>query len=205
MKPKIIFYPDLVPYTKTYTAMQAFNRDRDEKTADQYWLLEHQAVYTLGRASKSKHLLNTGDIPVIQTDRGGQVTYHGPGQLVVYPLLDLRKRQTWYARRLVNAIEQALIDFLVSKQIEAQRLQGKPGVYVNGAKIAALGLRIRQGCCYHGLSLNVNLDLSPFQGINPCGYQGLAVTRLADFGVHTDVQQTAADFLPFLLACLEDS
>ena len=205
MKPKVIFYPDLVPYAKTYAAMQAFNQARDADTADQYWLLEHEAVYTLGRASKPEHLLNTGSIPIIQTDRGGQVTYHGPGQLVVYPLLDLRKRQGWYAKRLVNGIEQALIDFMASKQINAVRSKGAPGVYVDGAKIAALGLRIRQGCCYHGLSLNVNLDLSPFKGINPCGYQGLAVTRLADFGVDATVQQTAADFLPFLLACLENS
>lgn len=201
--PKIIHYPDLVPYAETYAAMQAFNASRTPQTPDQYWLLEHQAVYTLGRASKTEHLLNTGSIPVIQTDRGGQVSYHGPGQLIVYPLLDLRRRQGWHAKRLVERIEQAIIDFLASLNIQAQRRQNAPGVYVDEAKIAALGLRIRQGCCYHGLSLNVDVDLTPFQGINPCGYQNLAITRLADLGVDMTVAQTAQAFIPFLLKHLD--
>ncbi len=203
MNLEIVRYNGLVPYEQTYAAMQAFNAERTSETPDQIWLLEHAPVYTLGRASKPEHLLNTGAIPVLQTDRGGQVTYHGPGQLVVYPLLDLRRRKGWYVKSLVTALEQAVIDFLASLNIPAQRRESAPGVYVGEAKIAALGLRIRLGCSYHGLSLNVNLDLSPFQGINPCGYAKLEVTRLQDFGIALDVSKTADAFLPFLLASLE--
>ena len=161
--------------------MQAFTDTRGPQSCDELWIVEHERVFTLGQAGRWEHVLVPGDIPVVPVDRGGQVTYHGPGQIVAYPLLDLR-RLAIGVRELVNCIEQAIIDTLANWAIHAQRRAGAPGVYVGDAKIAALGLRIRRGCSFHGLAFNVAMDLEPFQRINPCGYQGLAVTQVRDLG-----------------------
>lgn len=166
-------------YLRTWRDMQAFTAARGEETEDEIWLCEHPPVFTQGLAGKPEHLLRDIGIPVVKIDRGGQITYHGPGQLVAYLLLDLKRRNLG-VKGLVNRIEQALIDLLGEYDIEAARRPGAPGVYVNDAKIAALGLKIKNGCCYHGLSLNVAMDLAPFAAINPCGYEGLAVTQLSD-------------------------
>ncbi len=165
-------------YLVTWAAMRAFTEARETTTPDELWLLEHPPVFTLGQAGRPEHLLAPGAIPVIQTDRGGQVTYHGPGQLVAYLLFDLRRAGIG-VRCLVGLLEQAVIDLLAEHDIQAERRPGAPGVYIAGAKIAALGLRVRNGCCYHGLALNVDMDLAPFARINPCGYPGLAVTQVA--------------------------
>ena len=161
--------------------MQAFTDARDDATADELWLVEHEPVFTLGQAGKPEHVLAPGDIPVIHVDRGGQVTYHGPGQIVLYPLLDLRRLKLG-VREYVCRIEQAIIDTLGDWNIEALRREGAPGVYVAGAKIAALGIRVRRGCTFHGLAFNIAMDLSPFLRINPCGYEGLRVTSMIDLG-----------------------
>lgn len=161
--------------------MQSFTDKRAAETSDELWLVEHPPVFTLGLNAKREHLLAPGEIPIINIDRGGQVTYHGPGQLVAYLLLDLRRRNLGI-RPLVEHIEHALINLLAGYQIESHARRDAPGVYVGTKKIAALGLRVRRGCSYHGLALNVNMDLEPFQRINPCGYQGLEVTQLADLG-----------------------
>lgn len=161
--------------------MAAFTDARGPDTADELWLLEHDPVFTLGQAGKREHVLAAGDIPVLPVDRGGQVTYHGPGQLVAYALIDLRRAKV-SVRDLVHGIEQVLIDTLSQWCIDAVRHDGAPGVYVGAAKIAALGLRVRRGCSFHGLAFNVAMDLEPFQRINPCGYRGLAVTQVVDCG-----------------------
>ena len=162
--------------------MQEFTRARTPDTPDQLWLVEHPSVFTLGLAGRPEHVLNAGDIPVVKSDRGGQVTFHGPGQVVAYPLVDL-KRAGYGIREMVRRLEQSVIDLLASYRIAAERRDGMPGVYVAGAKIAAVGLRVSRGCTYHGISLNTDLDLAPFSRIDPCGYPGLASTRLADHGV----------------------
>ncbi len=172
----------LTEYTAAWEAMRRFTDRRTEATADEIWLLEHPPVFTLGLGGKEEHLLDPGAIPVVRCDRGGQVTYHGPGQLVVYVLADLR-RMGWGVKRFVNALEQAVIDLCETWRILARRRSGAPGVYLNGAKVAAVGLRVRRGCTFHGLALNVNMDLSPFRRINPCGYARLPVTQLYDQGV----------------------
>jgi lipoyl(octanoyl) transferase len=159
--------------------MRRFTDNRDADTADALWLVEHPPVFTQGQAGRAEHLLDPGDIPVVQTDRGGQVTYHGPGQPIAYVLLDLRRLRIG-VRKLVGALEAAVIDLLGEFSVAAEARSDAPGVYVDGAKIASVGLRVRQGCSYHGIAFNLALDLSPFQRINPCGYTGLAVTRLAD-------------------------
>jgi lipoyl(octanoyl) transferase len=169
----------LVDYEPSWRAMQAFTASRSAETADEIWLLQHPPVFTLGMAGKREHLLADIGIPVIPIDRGGQITYHGPGQAILYLMLDL-KRRGFGIKELVRRMEQAIIDVLGESGIKAARLAGAPGVYVDGAKIAALGLRVRNGCTYHGLSLNVDMDLSPFQAINPCGYAGMAVTQMRD-------------------------
>ncbi|WP_312932461.1 lipoyl(octanoyl) transferase LipB [Stutzerimonas nitrititolerans] len=169
----------LVEYLPTWQAMQHFTNNRDPQTADEVWLLQHLPVFTQGQAGKAEHLLLPGDIPVVQADRGGQVTYHGPGQLVGYLLLDVR-RLGFGVRELVNRIEHSLIDLLAGYGVEAAAKPDAPGVYVDGAKIASLGLRIRNGRSFHGLALNVDMDLEPFQRINPCGYAGLKMTQLRD-------------------------
>jgi len=169
------------PYAPVWQAMSAFTDNRTADTTDELWVLEHDPVFTLGQAGKMEHVLAPGDIPVVPVDRGGQVTYHGPGQIVAYPLIDLRRAGVG-VRELVNRIEQAIIDTLAHWNIEAVRREGAPGVYVADAKVAALGLRVRRGCSFHGLAFNVNMNLEPFHRINPCGYKGLAVTQVLDLG-----------------------
>jgi lipoyl(octanoyl) transferase len=169
------------PYEPVWRAMQRFTDERDADTADELWVVEHDSVFTLGQAGKDEHVLAPGDIPVIHVDRGGQVTYHGPGQIVVYPLLDLRRLKIG-VREYVCRIEQAIMDTLEEWNIHAERRDGAPGVYVAGAKIAALGIRVRRGCSFHGLAFNIAMDLEPFLRINPCGYQGLRVTSMVDLG-----------------------
>lgn len=169
------------PYEPVWHAMQRFTDARGDATDDELWVVEHEPVFTLGQAGKEEHVLAPGDIPVLHVDRGGQVTYHGPGQIVVYPLLDLRRLGIG-VRDYVCRIEQAIIDTLDEWNIAAERREGAPGVYVGGAKIAALGIRVRRGCSFHGLAFNVGLDLEPFHRINPCGYAGLAVTSVLDLG-----------------------
>ena len=168
-----------VAYEPTWHAMQHFTQHRDADTADEIWLLEHPRVFTQGQAGKAEHVLAAGDIPVVQVDRGGQVTYHGPGQLVAYVLVDVR-RAGQGVRDLVTSIENSLIDLLAQYDIAAQAKPDAPGVYVGDKKIASLGLRIRRGCSFHGLALNVDMDLQPFQRINPCGYAGLHMTQLRE-------------------------
>ncbi|HZP67992.1 MAG TPA: lipoyl(octanoyl) transferase LipB, partial [Rudaea sp.] len=173
--------PGLSPYEPVWRAMQAFTDARTAETPDELWLVEHTPVFTLGQAGKWEHVLMPGDIPVVPVDRGGQVTYHGPGQIVAYPLVDLR-RAGLGVREFVHRIEQAIIDTLARWNVDAARKQGAPGVYVAGAKIAALGLRVRRGCTFHGLAFNVAMDLEPFRRINPCGFRGLDVVQLSDLG-----------------------
>ncbi len=182
-------------YQPTWEAMRRFSDGRDPETPDQLWLLEHPPVFTLGQAGRPEHLLAPGAIPVVQTDRGGQVTYHGPGQLVAYLLLDLPRARIG-VKTLVHLLEQAVIDLLAGYDIAAAARADAPGVYVDGAKIASVGLRVRHGRSYHGIALNLDLDLEPFQRINPCGHAGLAVTRLADLVGPIDqtrVQTTLAE------------
>ena len=172
-------------YQPTWRAMQEFTATRDGQTPDEIWLLEHPPVFTQGLAGRPEHLLRDTGVPLVRTDRGGQITYHGPGQVIAYLLIDLARRGL-KVRELVSRIEQATIDLLASLGSEGQRLAGAPGVYVGGAKIASLGLRVKGGCSYHGLSLNADMDLSPFAAINPCGYPGLRVTQLRDLGLRSD-------------------
>ena len=183
------------PYEPVWRAMQRFTDARGESTVDELWLVEHDPVFTLGQAGKAEHVLAPGDIPVLHVDRGGQVTYHGPGQIVAYPLLDLRRLGIG-VREYVCRIEQAIIDTLDEWNIGAERREGAPGVYVAGAKVASLGIRVRRGCTFHGLAFNVAMDLEPFHRINPCGYQGLRVTSVADLGGPSGV----APVKPVLLA-----
>jgi lipoyl(octanoyl) transferase len=168
-----------VDYESTWSAMNAFTLGRDENQEDECWFLQHNPVFTLGQAGKPEHILNPHQIPVVNTDRGGQVTYHGPGQLVVYLLVDIKRRKIGI-RQLVDLIENSIIELLDGYGIVAATRKGAPGVYVEEKKIAALGLRIKQGCSYHGLSLNVDMDLEPFSYINPCGYPGMSVTQLRE-------------------------
>lgn len=194
----LIRYLGLVPYEPTWRAMQRFTDERQPGTPDEIWMLEHPPVFTLGLNASREHLLAPGDIPVVQIDRGGQVTYHGPGQLVVYPLIDLRRRRVG-VRQLVVALENAVIAYAAASGVAAKGSRAAPGVYVGDAKLASIGLRIRRAASYHGLSLNVALDLEPFERINVCGYRGLAVTRLADHGVTLDVEGVARGLAPHLL------
>ncbi|MBM7070519.1 lipoyl(octanoyl) transferase LipB [Shewanella sp. 202IG2-18] len=175
-------------YETVWHAMQEYTDNRDSESADEIWAVEHPPVFTQGQAGKAEHILMPGDIPVIQVDRGGQVTYHGPGQLVVYPLLDI-KRLKIGVRQLVNTIEQSIVDMLKEYDVEAYPKADAPGVYVNEAKVASLGLRIRKGCSFHGLALNVNMDMEPFHRINPCGYAGLQMVQCCDLGGPQSVQE----------------
>jgi lipoyl(octanoyl) transferase len=184
----------LVEYEPTWRAMQSFTASRSAESADEIWLLQHPPVYTLGVAGRAAHLpRGRDDVPLVRIDRGGQITYHGPGQVIAYLLLDM-KRRALSVRALVRRMEEAVISLLADYGISAAGRVEAPGVYVGAAKIAALGLRVTRGCCYHGLALNVDMDLSPFHAIDPCGYPGLAVTQLRDLGVKDDVQ-TVADKL----------
>ena len=175
----VVRHLGLADYLPTLEAMRRFTAERDESTPDEIWLLQHPRVFTQGQAGKAEHLLAPGDIPVIQVERGGQVTYHGPGQLVAYLMLDLRRKKLG-VRELVTAMEQALVDVLAGYGIEAAPKADAPGVYVAGDKIASLGLLVRNGCSFHGLALNVDMDMAPFQRINPCGYAGLKMVQLKD-------------------------
>jgi lipoyl(octanoyl) transferase len=188
----------LVDYEPTWRAMQRFTDERNAATADEIWLAEHPPVFTLGLSASREHLLAPGDIPVVQIDRGGQVTYHGPGQLLIYPLIDLR-RHALGVRQLVVALENAVIAYAATLGVQAAGSRAAPGVYVDGVKLASVGLRIRRGSSYHGMALNVAVDLRPFAGINVCGYRGLKVTRLADLCTVTDVGRAADGLMPHLL------
>ena len=188
----------LCDYEPVWHDMQAFTQQRTAQAADELWLLQHQSVYTLGMNGKHEHLLMPGDIPVVEIDRGGQVTYHGPGQMVAYTLFDL-KRLNIGIRALVEALESSVIDWLGAQGVVAVARRDAPGVYVEGAKVAALGLRVKRGCSYHGLALNVDTDLEPFAGINPCGYEGMVVTRTRDLGIEQGVEEVAAQWLPYLV------
>lgn len=191
-----------VDYAACLADMQTFTDRRDADTPDELWLVEHPPVFTLGLAGKPEHVLDAGDIPVVRCDRGGQVTYHGPGQVVLYALLDLA-RAGHGVKALVTTLEQAVIDLLAGLDITGERRPGAPGVYVAGAKIAALGLRVRRGCCYHGLSFNVAMDLAPFARINPCGYADLPVTQLRDLvPAAADPDQIGAQLAARLAALL---
>ncbi|MCB1850892.1 MAG: lipoyl(octanoyl) transferase LipB [Gammaproteobacteria bacterium] len=194
----------LQPYIGIWRAMQRFTDERDKQTRDEIWLLQHPAVFTLGQAGRSEHLLDPGEIPVIQVDRGGQVTYHGPGQLIAYLLLDLHRRKLGI-RPLVTLMEQSIVELLHDYAIDATPRREAPGVYVAGRKIASLGLRVRRGCSFHGLSLNVNMDLAPFARINPCGQPGLEVTQLRDLNGPTDLQQIGTALSAILLRRIDQT
>jgi len=183
----VVRHLGLVEYEPTWRAMQAFTAQRSPDAPDEIWLLEHPPVYTQGQAGKPEHLIAATDIPIIPIDRGGQITYHGPGQVVAYVLVDLRRRG-YGIRELVTRMEQAVIDLLAAQGVTATRQAGAPGVYVEGAKIAALGLRVKHGCTYHGLALNVDMDLRPFAAINPCGYAGMRVTQARDLRIPETAQ-----------------
>jgi lipoyl(octanoyl) transferase len=191
-----------VAYEPTWRAMQAFNASRVPETPDQLWLVEHPPVFTLGLAGRREHVLAPGGIPVVETDRGGQVTYHGPGQIVAYPLLDLR-RAGYGVKELVRRLEGALIDVLGAYGVRGERRAGMPGVYVGQAKIAAIGLRVSRGCTYHGVALNVDMDLEPFTRIDPCGYPGLAATSLAALGVGAKIDAVQQSLGESICRCLK--
>ncbi len=193
-----------VPYEPTWREMQSFTDARDADTPDEIWLLEHDPVFTLGLAGKREHVLAPGDIPVVHIDRGGQVTYHGPGQLVVYPMLDLRRRKLG-PRALVNALEQATVDTLAEWGVDAHARPDAPGVYVGEKKIASIGLRVRRGASYHGLAFNVDMDLEPFTRINPCGYAGLEMTQVSELGGPSELDTVADAFLPYFLARVDSN
>jgi lipoyl(octanoyl) transferase len=180
-----------VPYESTWQQMQDFTNSRDDQTPDEIWLLEHAPVFTQGQAGKAEHVLNAGDIPVVQADRGGQVTYHGPGQLVVYLLLNLR-RKSLGVRDLVDLMEQSVVELLQEYGVEAYPKPDAPGVYVGEAKICSLGLRVRRGCSFHGLALNLDMNMEPFLRINPCGYAGMAMTQLASLAPGLDAAQAVS-------------
>jgi len=199
--PAVIRHLGRVEYEPTWRAMQRFTAARGAATPDEIWFLEHPPVYTLGANASRAHLIAPGDIPVVEIDRGGQVTYHGPGQLVVYPLIDL-KRLGLGIRDFVGALERAVIELAAGCGIAAQCRRGAPGVYVGEAKLASLGVRVRRSGSYHGLALNVALDLEPFTRINPCGYQGLVMTQLAALGGPRSVAECAARLEPHLLRAL---
>ena len=193
----------LVPYETVFASQAEYTSVRSETSSDQVWLVEHPAVFTMGQAAKSEHVLAAGDIPVVQSDRGGQVTYHGPGQTVVYYLLDLKRLQL-SVRDLVTLAETVVIDSLAAFGIRGETKHGAPGVYVHGSKIAALGFRIRKGCSYHGLSLNRAMDLEPFSRINPCGFRGLEVTDVLNQGVEVSREELEAELIHQSLMLLSE-
>ncbi|GIC77809.1 lipoyl(octanoyl) transferase LipB [Moritella sp. F3] len=190
------------PYSTVFDAMKAFTENRDENTEDELWFVEHDPVFTQGQAGKAEHMLATGDIPVVQADRGGQVTYHGPGQQVVYFLLDIKRRKLG-VRALVTHIENGIVATLAESGVEAYPRADAPGVYVADKKVASLGLRIRKGRSFHGLALNVNMDLSPFLRINPCGYAGMEMTQTSDLGGATSLEEVQPKLVEHLCSLLE--
>jgi lipoyl(octanoyl) transferase len=201
----------LADYEPVWRRMQEFTDHRDEATPDELWLVQHPPVFTQGQAGKAEHLLAPGDIPVIQVDRGGQVTFHGPGQIVAYPLLDITRMHLG-VRDLVNRLEQAIIQVLANYRVAGERMEGAPGIYVKGDKIASIGLRVRKGRTFHGLAFNIHMDLEPFQRVNPCGYAGMKVTQLADLAEveYSEVEEHLVDSLAGQLGysevlCTEES
>ncbi len=194
----------LVDYVDTWQEMIQFTQRRTHDTPDEIWLLQHPPVYTQGIAGKVEHLLAPGSIPLIQTDRGGQITYHGPGQLIAYLLLDLRRWQLGI-KQLVRMMENAVIQLLHGYGIHAQSRMDAPGVYVGDAKIASLGLRIRRGACYHGIALNVDMDLSPFGAINPCGFPGLRITQTSELGITESIDELGEKLVEYFLAPLNNN
>ena len=188
----------LQSYLPVWQAMQDFSAQRKSDTNDEIWLLEHQPVFTLGKNGKAEHLLERSDIPLINLDRGGQITYHGPGQLIVYLLIDIKRRGLG-VRRLVTLIEQSIINTLADYQLNAYAKKEAPGVYIDEAKIAAVGLRIKKGCSFHGLSLNISMDMTPFKTINPCGYKDLQIVQLADFIKDVQLSQVQEKLLSYLV------
>ena len=197
-----IRYLGLQPYTIVWDDMKRFTSGRDDETADELWLLEHPPVYTQGQAGKAEHILNLHSIPLVQTDRGGQITYHAPGQLVAYVMMDIRRRHMGI-RTLVCKLEQVLISMLNYLNIPAQTRCGAPGVYVEEKKIASVGLRVKNGCTYHGIALNVAMDLSPFSGINPCGYKKLPMTQIQEFIPEISMEQVRKKFVQEFLTIFE--
>lgn len=192
----------MVEYEPTWRAMQRFTAERTADTGDEIWLVQHPPTYTQGQAGKPEHLLSPTSIPVVKIDRGGQITYHGPGQIVVYLLLDLRRWKI-NVRELVRLMERATIDLLAEYGVKAEGREDAPGVYVGDAKIAALGLKIKNGCCYHGLSFNVDMDMTPFTNINPCGYQGLRVTQCIEQGITVPMEELQAELTQNLVHGLQ--
>jgi len=203
MPPIKIRHLGLTGFEETWHAMQQFTATRSAETADELWLTEHRPVYTLGLNRKNVRLPNNPDIPLVLTDRGGKITYHGPGQLIVYVLLDL-KRHHLNVRKLVSMLENTVINLLAENRVTAAAKADAPGVYFNNEKIASLGLRIKNNCCYHGLSLNINMDLKPFEAIDPCGYIGLKVTQTKDLNIDTSIQKAGEQLIAMLLAQLAD-
>jgi lipoyl(octanoyl) transferase len=201
MNGPVIRHLGRVAYEPTWRAMEKFTLERGPGTPDEIWFLEHPPVFTLGMAGKMEHVLAPAEIPVIHIDRGGQVTYHGPGQLVVYPLLDLRRLKLG-VRGLVEALEDSVIDTLAGYGIQARNRRDAPGVYVDASKVCSIGIRVRRGCSYHGIAFNVAMDLEPFQRINPCGYAGLEMTQVSALGGPASVRQVAEDLTPALLRWL---
>ncbi len=194
-------YLGLSEYEPTWRAMQKFTDDRDGDTLDELWMVEHPPVFTQGQAGKPEHILNAADIPIIQVDRGGQVTYHGPGQIVIYPLIDL-KRHKIGIKALVNGIEEALIRTMAHYNVIANRREKAPGVYTNNKKIASLGLRVRKGCTFHGLAFNIRMNLEPFSRINPCGYAGLEVTQLSELNPAVEMAEVQNQLIKHLCEVL---
>lgn len=201
-KSLIIRQLDNMDYTQVWQAMKDFTDNRDEQTSDELWLVEHPPVFTQGQAGKEEHLLMTGDIPVVKVDRGGQVTYHGPGQQVIYFMIDLRRRNMG-VRQLVTLIEDGIIAALADYQITANAKPDAPGVYVDNRKVASLGLRVRKGCSFHGLAINVNMDLSPFLRINPCGYAGMEMVQTADINGPKTVTEAGKALVEHLIKLFE--
>lgn len=195
-------YRGMMDYIPCYDDMVEFSLSAVDTTPDELWVLQHPPVYTMGLNGKQEHLLNVGDITVVNTDRGGQVTYHGPGQLVIYCLLNMRQHH-YGVRDLVRRLENSIMELLTGYGIDAELQPGAPGVYIDGRKIAALGIRVKRGRSWHGIALNVDMDLAPFSGINPCGYDGLEVTQLRDLGIDNNVDEVAADLIPLLAGYLE--
>ncbi|MGC2458383.1 MAG: lipoyl(octanoyl) transferase LipB [Gallionellaceae bacterium] len=198
----LVRYPGLVDYSSTWQAMKEFTAARNTDTRDEIWVLQHPLVYTQGLAGKPEHLLHASDIPVVKTDRGGQITCHGPGQIVAYLLLDMRRWKI-NVRELVRLMEQAVIDLLGEYGVAAQGREDAPGVYVGDAKIAALGLKIKNGYCYHGLAFNVDMDLAPFANTNPCGYAGLRVTQACELGITVPINELQAELAENLIHGLQ--
>jgi lipoyl(octanoyl) transferase len=202
-KEPVVRHVGLAEYAPTYQAMRRFTDARGTKTPDELWVLEHPPVYTVGIAGREKHFPRESAIPLERIDRGGQITYHGPGQAIVYALVDLARRSLT-VRAMVTLLERAVIDTLREHDVKAERKYGAPGAYVEGAKIAALGLRVRRGCCYHGVALNVDMDLAPFSAIDPCGYPGLAVTQTRAHGVLAGSEEMGRELARRIARLIED-